>query len=1025
MIDKRDLSLSLGYSTSGVELANAALAMGQDSTGSGILGLGIKAVVNPKPEYMAFAAEDWGALARDDKVEEQRLWDERGGSLEKALKVKVPEKPWGEEMRVFRGYEGAVVSKMAVMERVWVTVRDEAQARNPNPSPPRRHNLGLPTSTPPRTAPRSPKQKLPPSPQTQFVQVRYRPQVPTSADQLAVLDATKPANPAPIVTPTETPSGGKKRKRESLKLKVPSVEAGRQAKRQEKEGKKADAIEGKEKGDEPAGDKEKVPQATPIRDSAPTRTRRINLKNAVQSADLLYILRLANIVFTSVAPVLISSSLSLLLTSRKRFDKASIGAIRLAQDCADCTADVFKLVDLVLDFTLNQSRQGTFREASLAETARQELGRGADGSAVAAWAEEWDSLAEEEQNVALERSVCLLSLSQFHNTLTSPLSQLPLGDVRVAKSVQQHLDIPPVIAVFLLYPGAQAILKDLVAQASTAVFVARKARAGRFVADLVSSILLGGVNGTPNLDVDIDDATAASRARLAAACHDDPALEKEVVYICRQTFLRTPSHTILPSTELLNTLSTFAQSLSPDLEQRFASTLSLPSIDDLASVLVICTQVASRLIIEAADATARTQYDEDEALRPKNLAHRGNSSRWRDSVHELLVEKLVNAGIVAAGAGRPHESAWSVEECDGAVLAGRKALLDLSRRTVKRNPSEKAGSAAPAEDKEEGEADEEDSKEQAWPMRRSSFAQLIAGGASTLLSPEILLFFLEEQLSQSSASVVKDEAGLSSTTFLPTHAPMSAADACSLISSIAEEPVIVPRVAATLKDYIPFLSRIKSHDRKTDDTLGKSQDAADHFYYCSQLLSLLNIDCTTLSPHAPTAAQDRTLRNIAAQIEATWSGGVISVGRKPIMKPTPRQILQLASGDLLEAFRIVFPSFKLPHLPRGSVTFSHNRIHVHILRIDTPPPYLLKSLYGMSSLLFLCDSLRLTFFRLRLSGCDASETDSRLLPSRCLRVGQVSQILHRPRAPSRQTRRATFSLHLKHVDILRRERPAA
>ncbi|GAA6047836.1 hypothetical protein NBRC10513_003603 [Rhodotorula toruloides] len=928
VIDKHDLSLSLSYLTNGVEIANAALAMGQDSTGSGILGLGIKAVVNPKPEYTAFATEDWGALTRDDKVEEQRLWDERGGSVEKALKVKVPEKPWGEEMRVFRGYEGAVVSKMAVMQRVWVKVRDEAQARNPNPAPPRRHNLGKPASTPPRTAPRRPKQRLPPSPQTHSVQVRYRPQVPTSADQLAALDATKPANPAPIVTPAETTSGGKKRKRESSKLKVPSVEAGRQAKRRKKEGKEADTHEGREKDDEPAGDKEKVPQATPIRDSAPTRTRRTNLKNAVQSADLLFILRLANVIFTSVAPVLISSTLSLLLASRKRFDIASIGAIRLAQDCADCAADLFKLVNLVLDLTLNQSRQGTFREASLAETARQELGGGADGPAVAAWVEEWSSLTEEEQSVALERS-------------------LLLGDVRVAKSVQQHLDIPPVIAFFLLYPGAQAILKDLVTQASTAVFVARKARVGRFVNDLVSSILLRGVNGT--LSIDIDKATAASRARLAAACHDDPALEKEITYVCRQTFLRTPSHIVLPSTELHDTLSTFAQSLSPDLEQRLASTLSLPSIDELASVLVLCTRVASRLIVEAADATARAQYDEDKAVRPKNLAQAGSRSRWRDSRHEPLVEKLVDAGLAAAGAGRPHESAWSANDCGGAVLAGRKGLLDLSRRMAKRNPSENAGSAAQGKDEEEGEADEEDSKEQAWPMRRSSFAQLIAGGASTLVSPEILLFIVEEQVSRTSASVAQDGDGRLLSTFLPTHAPMSAADACSLISSIAEEPVIIPRVAAALKDYISFLSRIMSHDLKTDDTLGKSRDAAEHFHHCSQLLSLLNIDRITLSQQAPIAAQDRTLHSIAAQIEATWSGGVIHVGSKPILKPTPKQILRLASGDQLEAFRIVFPSFKLPHFPRGSVTFSHDRLHVHILRIDTPPPYLLTSLYGSAA----------------------------------------------------------------------------
>ncbi|BGP32351.1 hypothetical protein JCM10296v2_004132 [Rhodotorula toruloides] len=329
---------------------------------------------------------------------------------------------------------------------------------------------------------------------------------------------------------------------------------------------------------------------------------------------------------------------------------------------------------------------------------------GADGSAVAAWAQEWNSLAEDEQSVALERF-------------------LLLGDVRVAKSVQQHLDIPPVITVFLLYHGAQAILKDLVTQASTAVFVARKARVGRFVNDLVSSILLGGVNGTPNLDIDIDKATAASLLSPNEAT----------------------SNIVLPSIELRDKLSTFAQSLSPDLEQRLASTLSLPSIDDHASVLVLCTQVASRLIVEAADATACAQYDGDDAVRPKNLA--------------------------------------------------------------------------------------------------------------------------------------------------------------------------------------------------------------------PQLLSLVDIDHTTLSPHAPTvahaptAAQDRTLISIAAQIEKTWSGAVIKSGSKPILKPAPRQLLQLASGDLLEAFRIVFPSFNLPHLPRGSITLSHNCLHVHIIHVDTPPPYLLKSLYGSAAVI--------------------------------------------------------------------------
>ncbi|BGP33855.1 hypothetical protein JCM10296v2_005661 [Rhodotorula toruloides] len=308
-----------------------------------------------------------------------------------------------------------------------------------------------------------------------------------------------------------------------------------------------------------------------------------------------------------------------------------------------------------------------------------------------------------------------------------------------------------------------------------------------------------------------------------------------------------------------------------------------------------------------------------------------------------------DAGIVAAGAGRPYESAWTAKDCDEAVRAGQKALFDLSRRTAKRNPSEKAGSAAQGEDEEEGEADEEDSKEQAWPMRRSSFAQLIAGGASTLVSPEILLFIVEEQVSRTSASVAQDGDGRLSTNFLPTHAPMSAADACSLISSIAEEPVIIPRDAAALKDYISFLSRIMSHDLKTDDTLGKSQDAAEHFHHCSQLLSLLDINRTTLSPHDPTAAQARTLRAIAAQIEATWSGAVVRSGSKPITKPMPSQILKLASGNLLEAFRIVFPSFDLPHLPHGSVTLSHNRLHVHIIHVDTPPPYLLNSLYGSAA----------------------------------------------------------------------------
>jgi hypothetical protein len=415
VIDKRELSLSLGYSANGIEIANAALAMGQDSTGSGILGLGIKAVVKPKPEYTAFGAEDWGALARDDKEEEQRLWDERGGAVEKALKVKVPEKPWGEEMRVFRGYEGAVVSKREVTERVWVGLlgdaRDQLRPRDaatPSATVPRQHNLSKPASTPPRSIPLRPKQQLPPSPQTRFVQVRYRPQVPTSAAQLAALDAAKPAVPAVVAAPTKTTSGRGKRRRESTKLKVPGVEENRQAKRQRKEGKKADAVgEGQEGG----GQADKVPKATPIRDSVPTRTRRLNFEKAVQSTDVLYILRLANVVFTSIAPVLASQTLSCLLTSRSRFSSTSPASIRVIQDCADCAAELFKVVQLILDFTLDQSRKGTFREMSLAENARQELGGGgADGPATDTWADEWKGFSADEQSVALERSG-----RQFHS----------------------------------------------------------------------------------------------------------------------------------------------------------------------------------------------------------------------------------------------------------------------------------------------------------------------------------------------------------------------------------------------------------------------------------------------------------------------------------------------------------------------------------------------------------------------------------------------------------------------------------
>ncbi|GEM09887.1 hypothetical protein Rt10032_c09g3904 [Rhodotorula toruloides] len=205
--------------------------------------------------------------------------------------------------------------------------------------------------------------------------------------------------------------------------------------------------------------------------------------------------------------------------------------------------------------------------------------------------------------------------------------------------------------------------------------------------------------------------------------------------------------------------------------------------------------------------------------------------------------------------------------------------------------------------------------------------RVASGGRAELVSGLSLLAALEqvvERLSVPSASAAAlAHNRVTRASFLPTHVPGSVADLCALVFLFATErdcqPSGIAEAAATaLRTARPCLVSQAGLDKSA--ALSRHLDAA----------------CALLASHISSPvdiARGSDVWRIVQAMRALW-GKSSSVTK----------IHRLASADQLEAFAMLFGRARLGHLPHGSLSFSPQRLHVKVLRLDLAPAHLVRTI---------------------------------------------------------------------------------
>lgn len=155
--------------------------------------------------------------------------------------------------------------------------------------------------------------------------------------------------------------------------------------------------------------------------------------------------------------------------------------------------------------------------------------------------------------------------------------------------------------------------------------------------------------------------------------------------------------------------------------------------------------------------------------------------------------------------------------------------------------------------------------------------------------------------------------------FSPTHLPASVADICSLLFIFMTKrehspEQIVAATATVLSQARPHLVAQAPADR-AGAVAGGLDDAS---------AALASIPMSEI-------VGGSALEHVVERMRELWGASSSSA-----------QIHRLATGDQLEAFKVIFGNARLGHLPHGAISFTQKRLHVKVLRLDLTPAHVVR-----------------------------------------------------------------------------------